>query len=532
MNARLARATALVDGHPSRFGAPAVGLWKPRRGQPASMSIIPRQTPLDVLARAAHARLVGDASTSVTDVVLSTQEVGPGALFCCLPGSKADGHDFAAEAVQRGAVALLVERPLDLPVPQLLVQHARAAVGPIAATFWGHPSQDLRLVGVTGTNGKTTTTFMLAAIFEAFPDPVGLIGTVEIRVGSQRRKAVHTTPEATDLQRLLATMVDSGVRFAAMEVSSHGLALRRADATRYRVAIFTNLTQDHLDFHRDLERYFHAKARLFSLSLADVAVVNIDDPYGRRLVDTCGMPVVTVSRQVSADWRAGRVESRLDGTRFELLGPHGPRTVNLSLAGDFNVTNALQALAAADVLGIDPDAAITALEELTLVPGRFERVDAGQPFTVVIDYAHTPDSLDNSLRAARRLTTGRVIIVFGCGGDRDRGKRPVMGEIAGRLADTVVLTSDNPRSERPEDILDQVIEGVRGVPGADWKAELDRRSAIRVGLEQAGPGDLVLVAGKGHEQGQEITEGRKIPFDDRVVVLEELDSLLRSAVGR
>ena len=491
------------------------------------MTLTSRRVPLANLAPAVQGQVRGDAGTLVTDVALDTRKVVPGALFCCVPGARVDGHDLAGKALDAGAAALCVQRPLDLEAPQLLVGRVRDVLAPLAVTFFDHPSRRLELVGVTGTNGKTTTTFLLEAIFRAAGRTPGVLGTVEVRVGDVHRAAVHTTPEAPDLQRLLAEMADAGVRSAAMEVSSHGLALRRVDGTRFRAAIFTNLTQDHLDFHTDLDDYYQAKRRLFTAAFTPLGVVNLDDPHGRLLASTAEVAVVTTGTAADADWRATEVAASLEGTSFRLRSPAGERPVRLRLAGQFNVANALGALAAADALGIDLDTAVAGLESLAGVPGRFERVDAGQPFTVLVDYAHTPDSLDNLLRAARAVTGGRVIVVFGCGGDRDRAKRPLMGEIAGRLADVAVVTSDNPRSEAPEAIVAQVAEGVARATGPDgFLVEVDRRAAIRAALAMAGPGDAVLVAGKGHEQGQEFAGGRKVPFDDRVVAAEELQTLL------
>src|SRR5262245_34726322 len=402
-----------------------------RRSEPTTraskvMTLTPRRVSLARLAPAVQGDIRGDAQTSVTDVVLDTRKVVPGALFCCVPGARVDGHDLASEALDAGAAALCVQRPLDLGAPQLLVRGVRDALASLAAAFFDHPSRRIDLVGVTGTNGKTTTTFMLEAIFRAAGLVPGVLGTVEVRVGDDRRPAVHTTPEAPDLQRLLAEMADAGVQAAAMEVSSHGLALRRVDGTRFRAAIFTNLTQDHLDFHADLDDYYLAKRRLFTPGFTPLGVVNLDDPYGRLLASTAEVAVVTTGTAADADWRATDVEASLEGTSFRVRSPAGTRPVRLRLAGQFNVANALGALAAADAVTIDLETAVAGLEALAGVPGRFERVDAGQPFTVLVDYAHTPDSLDNLLRAARAVTAGRVIVVFGCGGDRDRAKRPVM----------------------------------------------------------------------------------------------------------
>jgi UDP-N-acetylmuramoyl-L-alanyl-D-glutamate--2,6-diaminopimelate ligase len=493
------------------------------------MPLTPRRVTLASLAGAADGQLRGDGATTVTDVVLDTRDVGRGALYCCVPGTRADGHDFAAKAVELGAAAVCVERPVDAGVPELLVPAVRPALPALAAAFWDHPSRRLDLVGVTGTNGKTTTTWMLAAVAEAAGRVPGVIGTVEVRLGEERRAVARTTPEAPDLQRLLAEMADSGVGLAAMEVSSHGLAIGRVDATRFKVAVFTNLTQDHLDFHAGMEDYFAAKARLFTPELAGAAVVNVDDGYGRRLAARASIPTVTVGTAAGADWRATDVDASLAGTGFTATGPAGQVRVRLALAGRFNVVNALGALAAADLLGIDPGTAAAGLAALDGVPGRFERVDAGQDFTVLVDYAHTPDSLENSVAAARALAHGgggRVLVAFGCGGDRDRAKRPLMGEVAGRLADLVVVTSDNPRSEDPAAIVEQVAAGARrsARPGA-LHLEVDRRAAIRQVLAAAAPGDVVLIAGKGHEQGQEFAGGHRLPFDDRVVAGEELRAL-------
>ncbi|HKE98551.1 MAG TPA: UDP-N-acetylmuramoyl-L-alanyl-D-glutamate--2,6-diaminopimelate ligase [Actinomycetes bacterium] len=497
------------------------------------MPLTPRRVPVASLAGAAGGELRGDGATHVTDVVLDTRQVRPGALFCCVPGSRVDGHDLAPDALRRGAAALCVQRPLPLAVPQLVVPAVRPALPALAAAFFGEPSRRLDLVGVTGTNGKTTTTYMLEAIGRAQGWATGVAGTVEVRVGAERRPAVHTTPEAPDLQRLLAEMADSGVRLAAMEVSSHGLALGRVDATRFRAAVFTNLSQDHLDFHPDMEAYFQAKARLFEPARTGLAVVNVDDAAGRRLAASVRVPLVTTGTGGDGDWRASEVEASLAGTSFRVEGPAGSAAVRLRLAGRFNVANALGALAAAAHLGVALDTAAAGLAALPGVPGRLERVDAGRPYSVLVDYAHTPDSLDSSLRAARAAAPGRVLVVFGCGGDRDRGKRPLMGEIAARLADVAVITSDNPRSEDPGAIVAEVAEGARraGGPGR-WLVEVDRRAAIRQALALAGPGDVVLIAGKGHEQGQEFAGGRKVPFDDRVVAREELAGMPPVAAAR
>src|SRR6266536_1199031 len=385
------------------------------------MTLTPRRVPLNFLAAPIGGEVRGDGETAVSDVVLDSRRVRPGALFCCVPGARVDGHDLAGAALQAGAAALLVQRPLAHDAPQLLVGSVRAALAPLADAFYASPSRRMDLVGVTGTNGKTTTTFMLESVFRTAGLVPGVIGTVEVRIGSRRLPVAHTTPEAPDLQRLLAEMVAGGVQAAAMEVSSHGLALGRVDATRFRAAVFSNLTRDHRDFHRDLEDYFQAKRRLLTAEFTGLGVVNVDDPYGRRLAAEAragaGVEVVTTGTGPEADWRARDVRAALDGTAFRVQGPAGERELRLRLAGRFNVANALGALAAAAAVGIDLDTAV-----------------AGLAFTVLVDYAHTPDSLSSVLRAARAVTAGRLLVVFGCGGDRDRAKRPLMGEIAGKLA--------------------------------------------------------------------------------------------------
>jgi UDP-N-acetylmuramoyl-L-alanyl-D-glutamate--2,6-diaminopimelate ligase len=446
------------------------------------------------------------ASTRLTGVTHDTRAVTDGALFCCVPGSRADGHDLAPAALDAGAVALLVERPLTLPAPhagapQLVVPEVRSALGPVAATFWGNPSQGLYVVGVTGTAGKTTVTHVLQAVLEAGGLPCGVVGTLS---------GARTTPEAPELQALLAAERDAGRRAVAVEVSSHGLELHRVDATRFAVAAFTNLSQDHLDFHHTMEAYFAAKAKLFTRELSDELVVCADDPWGRRLlglIEADGRTAHPYGLADVTDLRSGP-----SGTTFTWRGEH----VALRLAGRFNVLNALAAATSATLLGVDPATVAKGLADATPVRGRFEPVDAGQPFTVLVDYAHKPGALEQVLTTARELVGegGRVSIVFGCGGDRDAAKRPVMGEAAARLADRVFLTSDNPRSEEPRAIISDVQKGIPA--GAPVVVEPDRRRAIEQALDGARPGDVVLIAGKGHETTQVIGE-QVIPFDDRAV---------------
>jgi UDP-N-acetylmuramoyl-L-alanyl-D-glutamate--2,6-diaminopimelate ligase len=474
---------------------------------------------LDELARVAgEARVVGDASTHVVELAYDSRRVLPGTLFFCVPGEKADGHKFGQAAVDAGAIGLVVERELaEIDVAQVVVTDARAAMAPIAARFYGEPTRELKVVGITGTNGKTTTAFLVREILEAGGVRCGLLGTVKQMVGGIEEEVERTTPEAIDLQRNFRRMLDAGDAACVMEVSSHALALHRCDAIHFDVALFTNLTQDHLDFHGSMEDYFGSKRLLFEME-PRVAIVNVDDSYGRRLAEE--FECVTFSALGGhADLIAGSVGLTPCGIDFTFRGMQ----VRTALAGDFNVANALGALAAAEALGVESGMAAAALAKASPPPGRFEPIDEGQDFTVLVDYAHTPDSLENVLRAARRLGEGRVISVFGAGGDRDKGKRPLMGRAGAELSDLAIVTSDNPRSEDPEAIVAEVAAGARN--GAGVEVEVDRRAAIALALSRAEPGDTVVIAGKGHEQGQEFENGRKIPFDDRDVAREELRRL-------
>jgi len=461
----------------------------------------------------------------VTNLAYDNRAVKPGTLFFCVPGFTRDGHDFAPDAIARGALALVVERPLDLGVPEIRVPSVRAAMAPAAAAFYGDPTATLSTIGVTGTNGKTTTAFLVQALLEADGRQTGLLGTVKSMIGGAERPVERTTPEAIDLQRTFREMLDGGDVACAMEVSSHALDLHRADAIHFAVAIFTNLTQDHLDFHGTMEEYFLAKRRLFTDGRPNHAAVNVDCPYGARLAAEIPNPV-TFGIQREATYRASDVSTDLTGSRYTVHGPDGVTELRSPLPGLFNVYNVLGALAAARALGVSAETSRTAIETAGSVPGRFEPVDAGQDFAVLVDYAHTPDSLENVLRAARGLVAGttgaRVHVVFGCGGDRDRGKRPLMGEIATRLADRVIVTSDNPRSEDPQAIIEEILEG----SGREVIHDPDRKRAIATAIEGAGTADVVVIAGKGHEQGQEFEGGRKIPFDDVTVAREALEGAL------
>ena len=460
----------------------------------------------------------------ITDLAYDNRLVTPGTLFFCVPGFTRDGHEFAPDAIARGAAALVVERPLQLSVPEIEVTSVRAAMAPAAAAFYGDPTANLTTIGVTGTNGKTTTAFLVRALLEADQRQTGLLGTVTSVIGGAERPVERTTPEAIDLQRTFREMLDEGDVACAMEVSSHALKLHRADAIHFAAAIFTNLTQDHLDFHGTMEEYFETKRLLFTERRPNVAVINVDDPYGARLAaETQG--AITFGVQRDATYRASDLSTDLTGSRFTVHGPDGVTDVRSPLPGLFNVYNVLGALAAVRSLGVPIEVAAAAIETAGHVPGRFQPVDAGQEFAVLVDYAHTPDSLENVLRAARGLVNdsegARVHVVFGCGGDRDRGKRPLMGEIATRLADRVIVTSDNPRSEDPEAIIDEILAGTG--PGVEH--DPDRRAAINAAIAGAQPGDVVVIAGKGHEQGQEFEGGRKIPFDDITVARETLEAV-------
>ena len=466
--------------------------------------------------------LLGDAArdsppVEVTALAYDNRLVAPGTLFFCVPGFTRDGHDFAPDAVARGAAALVVQRPLGLGVPEVLVDDVRAAMAPAAARLHGDPTARLRAIGITGTNGKTTSAFLVRGLLEAAGRRTGLVGTVTAVVGGEERPMARTTPEAIDLQRLFAEMLAGGDETVVMEVSSHALELHRADAIHWAVAIFTNLTQDHLDFHPTMEDYYAAKRRLFDAG-PRTAVVNVDDPYGRRLARDLPGAVRIGIDAADATVRATDIESDATGSTFTLDGT----TLRSPLPGRFNVLNVLCAIAAVRALGVDDDAIGRALPHAARVPGRFEPVDEGQPFAVLVDYAHTPDSLDNVLRAARPLTQNRLIVVFGAGGDRDRAKRPLMGRVARERADVAIVTSDNPRSEDPEAIIAAILEG----SGPDVEPIVDRREAIAHAVALAEPGDVVIVAGKGHEQGQELANGRTVPFDDVAVAREALRARL------
>src|SRR3954454_12580791 len=488
------------------------------------------------------AELRGEPSVEIRGLAYDSRRVSDGTLFFCFPGEKTDGHDFAAKAVEAGAAALVVERPLELDVPQAQVADARAAMAPVAAAFNEDPTSELTVVGITGTNGKTTTAFLVRHLLESVGKRCGLLGTVRQVVGGQVEDVERTTPEAIDLQRTFARMLEAGDDACAMEVSSHALVLHRADAIHFAVKVFTNLSQDHLEFHADMEDYFAAKRLLFSseggapmIALeGGVSVVNLDDEYGRRLAGELatgeGGDCITYSAAGgAADLSARGVTFDTTGSHFLCMSPEGELDVETPFPGDFTVSNALPALAVGHALGVDLKEAAAPLASAEQVPGRFESIDEGQPFGVIVDYAHTPDSLENVLQAGRRLTGRQLISVFGCGGDRDTDKRPLMGRAGAELSDIAVVTSDNPRSEDPAAIIEQIRAGIPDQPHAEVLVDADRRAAIALALGCAGEGDLVVIAGKGHEQGQEFEDGRKIPFDDRDVARDELRKLKKSA---
>jgi len=476
---------------------------------------------LEALIRAlAPSEVTGARPVAIGDLAYDTRNVSAGALFFCVPGERVDGHDLAWEAIERGAAALVVERVLDVDIPQLVVDDVRAAMAVAADVFFGEPTRELEIVGVTGTNGKTTTVFLLHSMLEAAGRRPGLVGTVSWIVGGEERTAPFTTPEAIELQRLFREMVESGDRSAAIEASSHGSTFRRLDRVRFDALVFTNLSQDHLDLHETMEGYFQAKRRLFTGLQPPPAAVNLGDEWGQRLAAELAAshraPLVTFGLEDDAEIRPTSLELTVGGSRFQAGGIE----VETSLRGIFNVENVLGAVATGLLLDLDERSIQEGIARVSQIPGRYEAIEAGQPFAVLVDYAHTPDSLETALRAARDLGEGRVIVVFGAGGDRDRGKRPLMGKVAAERADVAILTSDNPRSEDPLAIIQDVLQGA----GMDVEIDPDRRSAIHRALGLAEPGDVVVVAGKGHEQGQEIS-GSVHPFDDRVVVREALAEL-------
>jgi len=502
----------------------------------------PLRTPLTELAGWLGDRMLdlrrpddapSDVDPQITGLTLSSQRVVPGDLYAALPGARAHGATFASGAVEAGAAAVMTdpagaERCVGLGVPVLVVEAPRALLGRLAARVYGDPAGDLRLVAVTGTQGKTTVSRLAESGLQASGHAAAVVGTNGTRIAGVDVKSSLTTPEAPDLHALFALMRERGVRGCVMEVSSHALVMGRVDGVVFDVAVFTNLGRDHLDFHADVEDYFAAKAGLFTPARARTGLTNIDDEYGRRLLAEATIPMRTFSiTGREADWRADDIELTRTGSTFTVRTPEGERLpASVELAGDFNVSNALAAIAALSEVGFDPRVVAEGIAAVPGVAGRLERVDAGQDFLVVVDYAHKPDAVAAALRTLRPVTEGRLIMVLGAGGDRDRGKRPVMAEIAARLSDVLVVTDDNPRTEDPAAIRAAMLEGAEQVPDSE-RAEIHdcggRRDAIRLAVSLAGPGDTVIVAGKGHETGQEI-DGTVYPFDDREVLVEELSN--------
>jgi UDP-N-acetylmuramoyl-L-alanyl-D-glutamate--2,6-diaminopimelate ligase len=469
------------------------------------------------------ATLEGDAELPVSAVMHDSRRGGPGSLFVAIPGLTTDGNRFVDAALKKGAVAVASQAEPRPGIPWLRVPDAREALAVLSAAVLGHPARSLLLAGVTGTNGKTTTTLLIDAVLRAGGARPGLVGTIQYRVGDRLAEAVRTTPESSDLQLLFREMVDAGCRHAVLEVSSHALALKRVYGCAFGVAVFTNLTRDHLDFHGDMESYFAAKRVLFDTLLREDghAVVNLDDDRGPDVARVSRGRVLTYALGRPADFTARDVRLSLDGTTFQAVTPAGAFDVALALLGRFNVQNALAAIAAGLALGVPAEAVVRGLASVKGVPGRLERVEAGQDFAVLVDYAHTDDALKNLLETLRELGPRRLITVFGCGGDRDRTKRPLMGAVASRLSDVAIVTSDNPRSEPPEAIVEEIVRGMNGGRKAERHVIVDRRDAIAKALETAGRGDAVVIAGKGHETYQ-VLRDRTVPFDDRQVARDLL----------
>ncbi len=502
----------------------------------------------DLIPAVPGARRVGaEGNPLLTGLSYDSRQVEPGHLFFCVRGAKSDGHQFLSAAVERGAVAAVVEEAQEVNLPQLQVENVRAAMPHLATAFFDTPARRLALVGVTGTNGKTTTTYLIESLARAAGRETGVIGTIGVRIGDEMLPADRTTPESPEVQALLARMADapagSGPRVVSMEVSSHALHQGRTLGCEFDVAVFTNLTQDHLDYHVDMESYFEAKAALFTdypqrTSKATTAVVNVDDPYGRRLVERLSTRSITYGVEQEADLRASAIEASPTGVAFRLTTPEGEFPVQIRLGGLFNVYNSLAALGAGRALGLEWDVLLRGLQSSPGVPGRFESVFSSDPalrerqeFSVIVDYAHTPDGLENVLRAGRALNPRRLIAVFGCGGDRDRTKRPIMGRLAAELADRVIVTSDNPRTEEPLGILDEIVAGIpadrHSAVMTEVMTEVNRRTAIQAAIREAEAGDLVVIAGKGHETYQ-IFAHETVHFDDREEARIALDARLSS----
>ncbi|MEV6328223.1 UDP-N-acetylmuramoyl-L-alanyl-D-glutamate--2,6-diaminopimelate ligase [Streptomyces sp. NPDC051909] len=529
--------------------------FSPAQGAPGTLTAVPhadqsrtapprperlRPTPLGELADRLGTELsAAGRGVEVSGITHDSRAVRPGDVYAALPGARAHGADFVAQAAGLGAAAVLTdpagaERAAATGLPVLAVENPRGRMGELAAEIYGRPGEGLLQIGITGTSGKTTTAYLVEGGLRGAGKHTGLVGTVEMRIGDERIKSERTTPEATDLQALFAVMGERGVEAVAMEVSSHALVLGRVDGCVFDVAVFNNLSPEHMEFHSGMEDYFLAKARLFTPERSRRGVVNLDDAYGRRLAEEATVPVVTFSASgdPDADWRAEDVVSGAADSAFTVVGPDGTRiSATAPLPGPFNVANTLAAIVTLAAAGIDPKTAADGVAAVPGVPGRLEKVDAGQPYLAVVDYAHKTDAVESVLRSLREVTRGKLHVVIGCGGDRDTTKRGPMGAAAARLADTAVLTSDNPRSEDPLAILTAMLAGAAEVPPAERGTVLvdaDRAAAIATAVARAEPGDTVLVAGKGHEQGQE-AGGVVRPFDDRLVLREAILSRQQDA---
>lgn len=480
-----------------------------------------------------YGKMVLTQDVSVQNIRYDSRKVGPGDMFVAMRGTASDGHRFIQAAIRAGAIVVIVDDDAALPdtffmhegVLKVVVADARAALAQLSANFYGRPGDSLTLVGVTGTNGKTTTTHLVRSIMEAHGENAGLIGTIEYRIGGQTIPATHTTPESLELNGLLAAMVHAGCTAAVMEVSSHALSMHRVEGMGFRAGVFTNLTQDHLDYHGTMEEYFRAKKKLFEQLNSDaIAVINADDPYGTRLVEGCAAHVITYGTGSGADVRATGITLSVGGSRCTIAYHKEASEIRSTLTGQFNIANMLAAYATGVGLGIPAETAAAGIAQVEAVRGRFEQIAAPAGWTAVIDYAHTPDALENCLRTIRAIMPGgrghRIITVFGCGGNRDRGKRPVMGRIATTMSDVTIVTSDNPRNEDPRAIIREILVGAAAPDTV--RTEPDRRRAIRLALTDARPGDVVLIAGKGHETYQVVGD-TKLHFDDR----EEVESFIR-----
>ncbi len=470
------------------------------------------------IAKELNAAYIG-GDAEITSVTYDSRRVTEGCLFCCLVGLVSDGHTFAAQAADKGAAALLVQRRLPIELPQIIVPDGRKAMALAAACIYGHPEREMMMLGVTGTNGKTSTTYMVKAIAEHAGLKVGLIGTIQNMIGNEVIETGRTTPESADLFALLRRMADEGTDLCVMEVSSHALVQDRVYGIPYRVAMFTNLTQDHLDYHKTFDNYLNAKKLLFSQ--CEIAVINHDDPHAERIMEGLECPIYTIGIHTPASFNASNIDIKTSGVRFLLRTPKGESMVNLKISGLFSIYNAMGAAAMMQLCGFSMKDIVGGLEQLDGVAGRLQAVDTGdKPYTVYVDYAHTPDALENVLSTVRGFAKARVVALFGCGGDRDRAKRPLMGEIAGRHADYVIVTSDNPRSESPESIVKTIEDGVKKT-GVPYTVIVNRKEAIAYALDNLQPDDILVIAGKGHENYQEI-KGVKYHFDDKEVVEELL----------